>query len=102
MTDVRRERQYRLIDVDALAVPGEDPVHDKGVAQVVNPRGVVGAAVAPAELGSQAGEHAIDLARAQLLAAAPASRAHKEGTIFRGRNPAVARAPIPTQRLDRA
>src|SRR6185312_17437587 len=42
---VGRERQHCLIDVDALALPGQDPPHDEGVACVMNARGVMGTAV---------------------------------------------------------
>ena len=77
-------------------------MHDEGVAQVVHARSVVGAAVAPAELGSEAREHPIDLVGTQLLAPSAASRAHKERTVLRRGDPAVTQPPVPSQRLDRA
>src|SRR5207245_9171847 len=50
MPYVGRERQHRLIDVDTLALPGQHPPHDEGMACVVNARGVVGAAVGRAHV----------------------------------------------------
>ena len=43
--DVGRQRQHRLIDVHALRLPQHDAAHDEGVAQVMDARRVVSAAV---------------------------------------------------------
>ena len=50
MTDVGRQRQHRLIDVDAGLMPQHDAAHGEGVPQVMDARSDVSSSVEPAEL----------------------------------------------------
>jgi hypothetical protein len=45
MADVGRQRQHGLIDLHTLGLPLHYPVHDEGVPQVMNARGLVRPAV---------------------------------------------------------
>ena len=56
--------------------------HDEGVPQIMDARGEVRPAVAPAQLLTQLGEHALHLALAQRLSPPSASRADEERGIF--------------------
>ena len=48
--DVGRQRQHRLIDINALCVPLHDAMYDEGVSQIVDTRCVVSSSVAPAQM----------------------------------------------------
>jgi len=61
MTDVGRQCQHLLIDIDPLRLPAQNPVDDKGMPQIMNAWRSVGTAVDPTELLTQLLEEPIDL-----------------------------------------
>ena len=52
------------------------------MAQVVNARSVMGAAIAPAQLLAQHGEDTVDLALVQILPSSPAPRGEKKWRVI--------------------
>ena len=56
MTQVRPQERQACLDICALAIPRDEPMHGKGGAQIVRARPVPGIAVADVGLPQQARE----------------------------------------------
>jgi hypothetical protein len=96
------EGQHRLVDVGALLLPEDHPVHGEAVPQVVDARPIMGAAIDPAQAAAQRVEHPVHLALAQRLAEQPAASAHKERRLRCRGDEAMAQISIARQGLNRA
>lgn len=61
VAQVSRQRQHLLVNLGIVGVPAHQPPHGEGVAQVVQARGIVSAAIDPTETVAQTIEDAVRL-----------------------------------------
>jgi hypothetical protein len=81
MPDVGRQRQHRLVHVDALLLPQQDAPDHEGVPQIVDARRMMRTAVGPAQVAAQCGEDALHLVPADRLAEQAPPRADEERRV---------------------
>lgn len=97
---VRGQRQHPLIKVRPLFMPQDQAPHGKAVANVVDPRLSMPAAIHPVQLPSQLLKHSVGLPVAQRLAPTHAARTDEERRVKARTHMLPAQRPVGRQWSD--